>query len=126
MTYNYLVSNPKTLVLALWGVSKTNQASSSNATRELFAVGWHPLTVVPFVFVLLIFFVVHQALYRRRWHLIAMFGVLLAASVIPGISFYAVILTLGGFFVTLTMLCYLFLLLGARASIRWLYTVPVR
>lgn len=126
MTYNYLIAKPAKALAILWKVSRSAQASSSEVVRAQFSMGWHPLSAIPLAFAIAILLLAHQALYKRRVLLLVLSGMLLAASLIPAISFYAVILTLGGFFVTLTMLCYLFLLLGARASIRWLYAAPVR
>lgn len=126
MAYNYVVLKPMATVNVVLGTVRSVQAKFSDTARAQFSIGWYPLTFVPLLFGAAVFLVAGQSLYRRRAMLLCLLATLLVFSLIPSLMFYAAILTLGGFFVTLTILCYLFLLLGARASIRWLYEAPVR
>jgi len=126
MAYNYVVLKPIATLKVVLGAARSVQAKFSDAARAQFSIGWYPLSFVPLLFGAAVFLVAGQSLYRRRAMLFCLLTTLLVFSLIPSLMFYAAILTLGGFFVTLTMLCYLFLLLGARASIRWLFAAPTR
>ena len=126
MAYNYLIINPSKALIILWKISKSAQFSISEAVRDQFSIGWHPLSGIPLAFAIITLIIVNKSFVRRRAPLLTILLILLITSLVPSLLFYPAILTLSGFFVTLTMLCYLFLLLGARASIRWLFAAPTR
>jgi len=112
MVHNYLVIKPQQTLSTLLNVSRSAHANFSETIRHQLSVGWHPLTGTPFIFALVILLVARKDLYRRLGSLFALLAVVLVASLIPSIVFYSVILTLGGFFVALASLVYLFIALG--------------
>jgi hypothetical protein len=126
MTYNYVVLKPEAALNVFWGAAKNVQAKFSDVTRSQFVIGWYPLSFIPFIFGAAIFLIAGQSIYRRRAVLICLFSTLLAFSLIPSIMFYSAILTLGGFFVTLTILCHLFIFFGVSMSIRRIYMLPTK
>ena len=126
MAYNYLVIKPQITLAAVLSVSRSAHATLSEGVRHQLSVGWHPLTGTPLAFALVILLFVNKALYKRRGLLFVLLAVLLVASLIPSMLFYSVVLTLGGFFVTLTILSYLLILIGVRSAGRWLYATPAR
>jgi hypothetical protein len=124
MAYNYVVLKPQAALNIFWNVAKNVEAKFSNLTRHEFAIGWYPLSLIPAFFGAAVFLIAGQSMYRRRAVLFFLFSILLVFSLIPSIMFYSAILTLGGFFVTLTILCHLFIFFGISMSIREIYMLP--
>lgn len=122
----YLVTKPIISLQVVSHAVKETGDPLADATRDRLNIGWYPFKGITFALAIVVLAIAPAALYRRRKQLLALLAILFVTSLIPSVSFYAAILTMGGTFIILTVLCYLFLQLGVRRFGDWLYKGTAR
>lgn len=122
----YVLTKPKQSLQIVFSTFRDSKQPISNVIRDKLNIGWHPFSGISFVCAFIALSIANVGFYRKRWQILLLLTILLVASLIPSVSFYAVILTMGGFFVTLTVLCHLFMFFCVRSFVHWLYAVQDR
>lgn len=122
----YLLTKPQISLSVISHVVRDTGDPLVDATRDRLDIGWYPFKGLTFALAIVVLVIASSVLYRRRKQLLVLLAILFVASLIPSVSFYAGILSMGGTFVIITVLCYLFLLLGVRHFIDWLYKGEVK
>ena len=117
----YLLTKPKISLSVIFHTVKDSGDPITHAIRDRLNIGWYPFSGIAFALAVIVMSIAHTALYRKRKQILTLLTIFFVTSLIPSVSFYAAILTMGGAFVVLTVLCYMFLLLGIRGLICWLY-----
>jgi len=122
----YLVTKPKKSLGVLLRTIRDSGQPLSDGVRDRLNIGWYPFSGITFVLAVIVLSIASTAIYRKRTQMLALLTILTVTSLIPSVSFYAAILTMGGFFVTMTVLCHLLSLIVVRRFIHWLYAETAR
>ena len=122
----YLITKPKAALSVLLHTIWDSHQPISDGVRDRLNIGWYPFSGLNFVLAVIVLCIASTAIYRKRIQTLALLTILLVTSLIPSISFYSAILTMGGFFVTITVLCQVLSLMVFRWFIHWLYAETVK
>lgn len=117
----YLLVKPKMAIVSIVHSLQDSRVPLADATRARLDIGFYPLSGYTLAIGLLACLVAYRPLYRNRRLCAMLFGVLCCASFIPSLSFYAAILTMGGVYVTLTIVSHLLLFHGLRMFSQWAF-----
>lgn len=117
----YLLVKPKVAMASIAHSLQDSKVPLADASRARLDIGFYPLSGYTLAIGLLACLVAYRPLYRNRKPCAVLFGVLFCASLIPALAFYASILTMGGVYVTLTMISHFLLFLGLLKFSKWVF-----